>query len=93
MPDKAESRGHGDPGALAGEELAAGVCDEDVVFDADAELAGEVDAGLDGDDLAGLEYALGLLPQERQLMDFQAEAVAGPAAPASRAASAEVGHE
>jgi len=29
---------------------------EEVVFDSDSELAGDVDAGLDGEDLAGEEF-------------------------------------
>ena len=61
-------------GALAGEDFAAGLSDKDVVFDADADLAGHVDAGLDGQNLAGLESALRVRLEERGFVDFQAEA-------------------
>ena len=40
-------RQYGAMGALAGEDSVAGLGHEDVVFDADAELAGHVDAGFD----------------------------------------------
>ena len=39
-----------------GEDFEAGFCYEDVVLDADAEFSGDVDARLDGNDLACLEY-------------------------------------
>src|SRR5207248_6286043 len=46
--------------------------DQDVVLDADAEVAvGEVDAGLDGDDHAGAKRAVG-----SDVVDFEAELVA-----------------
>jgi len=62
-------------GALAGENPVAGLGDEDVVFDANAELAGHVDAGLDGENLAGLERAFGFRLEEWGFVDLQAEAV------------------
>jgi len=62
-------------GALAGEDFVAGLGDEDVVFDADAQFAGHVDAGLDGEDLAGLERAFGFRLEERGFVDVQAEPV------------------
>ena len=34
---------------------------EDVVFDSDSEFAGDVDAWLDGEDLAGVEFLFVLL--------------------------------
>ena len=62
-------------GALAGEDFAAGLGDEDVVLDADAELAGHVDAGLDGEDLACFELAFRFRFEEWGFVDFQAEAM------------------
>ena len=62
-------------GTLAGEDFVAGVGDEDVVFDTDAKLAGHVDAGLDSEDLAGLELAFTVRLEERDFVDFQTEAM------------------
>jgi len=45
-------------GAFAGEDFMAGVGYEDVIFNSDAESAGNINARLNGDDLAGLEGAL-----------------------------------
>lgn len=44
-------------GTVAGQDFVAGLGYEDVVFYSDAEFAGDVYAGLDRDDLAGLEFA------------------------------------
>src|SRR5262249_42121017 len=55
--------------------LRAVVRDDDEVLDADAAEAGEVDARLDGDDVASLERARILGVQVRQLVHLQAEAV------------------
>src|SRR5437660_12628224 len=58
--------GLGDGG---GEVLVAVLRNEDVVLDADAEVAvGEVDAGLDGDDHAGTQGAVG-----GYVVDFESE--------------------
>ena len=46
--------------ASARKYAAAGFCYEDIVFDSDAESAGDVYAWLDGDDLAGLELLFGV---------------------------------
>ena len=55
----------------------AAVGDEEVVFDADAAEAGDVDAGLDGDDVAGLENGRGVHGiQTRVFVAAQAHAVA-----------------
>src|SRR5436190_19204011 len=53
--------------------LAAGVGDQDVVLDADAALAGQVDARLDGDDHARAELFLAAdLAHAGELVDFAA---------------------
>src|SRR5688500_15112952 len=60
-----------------GQQLAAGVGDEHVVLDADAALAGEVNAGFDGDDHARPQLLLAAgLAHRRQLVDVAADAVA-----------------
>src|SRR5438034_5865520 len=51
--------------------------DEDVVFDADAAYAGQIDAWLDGEDHAGREYRVDRGPEERRFMHREAQAVAG----------------
>src|SRR5689334_12864074 len=57
-----------DLGALGGH--------EDIVLDPDATTAGQVDAGLDGDDHAGPEHDVGFPAEERGLVDVHADAVA-----------------
>src|SRR6266550_1273140 len=52
-----------------------GVRDDDQVLDPDPAQAGQVDARLDGDDVAGLEDAPRLLGEARILVDDQADAV------------------
>jgi len=61
--------------ALVGEDFVSGFGYEDVIFDTDTELAGHVYAGLDCDDLAGLELAFAVRLEEGGFVDFQAEAV------------------
>ncbi len=51
-----------------------------VVLDPDPEAAGEVDAGLDGDDVAGRERVGALGREPRRLVDVEAEAVSEPVA-------------
>src|SRR4051794_14307565 len=59
--------------------LAAGVGDQHVVLDADAALAGQVDARLDRDDHPGPQLFLAAgLPEGGQLVDLPADAVAEP---------------
>lgn len=60
-----------------GEDLVAVIGHEDVVFDADPAYAGEVDAGFDGDDVSGLEDALGFGGESWFFVDFESDAVAG----------------
>ena len=50
--------------------------DDDEVLDPDAEAAGDVDAGLDRDDVAGAEHVVGALAEARRLVDLEADAVA-----------------
>ena len=52
------------------------VRDDDVVLDPDAEPAREVDARLDGDDVAGGERVGALGGEPRRLVDLQPEPVA-----------------
>ena len=58
-----------------GEDLAAVLGDHHQVLDPDPELARQVDAGLDGDDVAGAQLVLGALRQPRRLVDLEADAV------------------
>lgn len=51
--------------------------DEDHVFDADAEFAGEVDAGFDGDHHAGGEERFDFWAGAGEFVDVEADAVAG----------------
>ena len=77
--------------AFTRKDLAAIFRNEDVVLDADAELAGDVYSGFDRDDLAGLERALGVLFEEGDLVDFQTEAVPASMAKDGQAALADDG--
>src|SRR4030042_7116470 len=61
--------------ALIGEDFTSCFGYEDVVFDADSELAGDVYAGLDCDNLAGLEFTFAVGLEEGGFVYFQAEAV------------------
>lgn len=61
--------------ALVSKDFVSGLCYEDVIFDSDAELAGDVYAGLDCDYLAGFEFALAIGFEEWVFVYFQAEAV------------------
>ena len=45
-------------GAFAGEDFMAGLGYQDIIFYSHAESAGNINARLNGDDLAGLEGAL-----------------------------------
>ena len=72
--------------AFACEDLSTALGDEDIVLDADAKLAREVDAGLDRDDLAGLQSAFRFFFEEGDLVDFEAEAVPGAVAVDGQAA-------
>ena len=53
----------------------AGFGYEDVVFDSDAELAGDVYAGLDCQNLASFEFAFAIRFEEWVFVDLKAEAV------------------
>ena len=57
------------------EDFVSGFGYEDVIFDTDSELAGDVYAGFDCDDLAGLELAFSVRLEEGGFVYFQAEAV------------------
>ena len=61
--------------AIAGEDFVSGFGYEDVVFYSYAELAGHVYAGLDCDDLSGLELAFAVGFEEWVFVDLKAEAV------------------
>ena len=61
--------------------------DDDVVLDADAEAAVEVDARLDGDDVAGRERVGALGGEARRLVHVEAEPVAEPVAEGAREAA------
>ena len=61
--------------AIAGQYLAAGLGHKNVIFYSHAEFAGDVYARLNRNDLAGFEGTGGTDFQERQFVDFQAEAV------------------
>ena len=54
------------------------LADDDQVLDPDAELPGQVDARLDGDDVAGPQLVLGARRQPRALVHLQPDAVAEP---------------
>ena len=54
----------------------AGCGYEDIILYADTEFAGDVNARLDGNDLARLEFVFRFSAQDRQLVNFQADAVA-----------------
>src|SRR5205823_14559695 len=61
--------------------LAAAVGDQDVVLDADAAFAGEVNAGLDGHDHPGAQlFFAAQLAHHRQLVNLAADAVTEPMA-------------
>ncbi len=51
--------------AVAGQDFVPGFGYQDVVFNSHAELAGDVYAGLDCDDLTGLELAFAARFEER----------------------------
>src|SRR4030042_5828663 len=62
--------------ASAGQNPAAGLGHEDIVFDPHAESAGDIYAGLYGDNLAGIElFCLAIGLEEGQFVNFQTEAV------------------
>src|SRR5579875_148539 len=52
-----------------------GLADDDEILDADAELAGQIDAGLHRDDGSGLERVLGPERERRRLVDLEADPV------------------
>src|SRR5581483_9007027 len=58
------------------QELGDAVANDGQVLDADAAEAGEVNAGLDRDHVAGLEDVLGLAREPRPLVHGEADAVA-----------------
>src|SRR3546814_4506199 len=60
------------------EAAAPGGRDHDGVLDADPADAGEVHAGLDGDDVAVGQASSGGAADPRRLVDVEADAVAGP---------------
>src|SRR5438105_5995026 len=60
-----------------GQHFAPTGADEDVVFNADAAHAGQIDAGLDGTDHAGREHSIDAGPEKRPFVHLQAQAVAG----------------
>jgi len=62
-------------GTLVGKDFVSCFGYEDVVFDSDAELAGDVYAGFDCDDLAGLEFAFPIRLEEWVFVNLKAEAV------------------
>ena len=62
-------------GAFIGQDFVSCFGYEDVVLYADSELAWHVYAGLDCDDLAGLELALAVRLEEWIFVDLKAEAV------------------
>ena len=66
----------------AAEVAVAVVGDDDQVLDPDAELARQVDAGLDRHHFAGREHVLGARRDARPLVDLEADAVAEPVAEA-----------
>src|SRR4029077_6211319 len=58
-----------------GQHFRLGVRDDDEILDPDSAQAGQVDARLDGDDVAGLEDAPRLLREARILVHDEADAV------------------
>src|SRR5215204_6249363 len=62
--------------AIPGKDLRLLVADDHQILDPDPAEAGEVDAGLDGDDVADRDRAAGLLREPRVLVDEQADTVA-----------------
>jgi hypothetical protein len=61
--------------AFMGEDFVAGFGYEDVIFDADTELAGHVYAGLDRKNLTGFELAFAVGLEEWVFVDLKAESV------------------
>ncbi len=61
---------------MGGEELGTVIGDEHAVFDADAEFAVQVDAGLVGEDHAGLELGVVAAYQEGRFVHVEPDAVA-----------------
>ena len=61
--------------AFTGEDLSPRIGNEDVVLESNAEFARDVDAGFDREDLADLEFLLGVLSEEGSLVHFEADSV------------------